>query len=101
MASECGSWFNHFVEICHGGQLKLSTYCNETKKFKLEETLTVTKDWYVCIQRKKYVCLQPKGCLFLIKKMLKFILLLVTFCCTLFKFYLQRGLCKLNKKIPQ
>ena len=66
MASECGSWFNYFVEICHGGQLKLSTYCAESKKFKLEETLTITKDWYVCIQRKKYVCLQPKGNLFLI-----------------------------------
>jgi len=61
MASECGSWFNYFVEICHGGLLKLSTYCAESKKFKLEETLTITKDWYVCIQRKKYVCLQPKG----------------------------------------
>jgi len=60
MAAECGSWFSYFAEICQGGQLKLSTYSVETQKFKLEETLKINKDWYVCLQKKKYVCLQSK-----------------------------------------
>ena len=61
MASECSSWVTYFAEICHDGQLKLSTYANDTKKLYLDETLKINKDWYVCLQKKKYVCLQSKG----------------------------------------
>ena len=66
MAGDCSQWFNYFVELCHDGKLKLSTYCKDTEEVIQESFLIIDKDWYACVQNKKYVCLQYKGNFFVL-----------------------------------